>query len=370
MTKKRSDNDVSMVGQGLLDIATELSTTELTAGKEFSVYVLLKNPYNSPISIRSVTVSVPSEIELPQWIAAEKQNSQIKQDVDDDNEKRREKIIETSAERKVKIIDLEKLLTETESKYATSKVVSEKTNIEQEIASLRLKIEKEKIISEHELGKLKRLGTVSVNLQEGAEITSVDVVSTDNIDLNLQANSKIADLRIGHSLQGVYREVDLLSSLPNDAPLQPGDTAVYTIILRTKSSILFKPSQYKLHFNVTYRVGFSSIRVNTISTTLNIRAAISSMMTGAMLGGFTGFVARQLQTFASLNDLMKSGASLPFALLVSVILSAVSVVFIARKSETQSFVSVEDFWGGVMIGFLVGYSGVTAFQSISGVQPQ
>ena len=32
---------------------------------------------------------------------------------------------------------------------------------------------------------------------------------------------------------------------------------------------------------------------------------------------------------------------------VSIILSAVAIVFMARKSDTQSFLSVEDFWGGV-----------------------
>lgn len=44
-----------------------------------------------------------------------------------------------------------------------------------------------------------------------------------------------------------------------------------------------------------------------------------------------------------------------------------AVVFVARKSETQSFVTVEDFWGGMVTGFLVGYAGVAFFQSLTGV---
>ena len=38
----------------------------------------------------------------------------------------------------------------------------------------------------------------------------------------------------------------------------------------------------------------------------------------------------------------------------------------ARKSSTQQIVSVEDFWGGLLIGFLVGYLGEAYFRGIIG----
>ncbi|MFD0346412.1 hypothetical protein ACFQ0M_10610 [Kitasatospora aburaviensis] len=56
------------------------------------------------------------------------------------------------------------------------------------------------------------------------------------------------------------------------------------------------------------------------------------------------------------------------SLLLAVILSTAAIVFAARKSEAQSFVTVEDFWGGVLVGFLIGYSGTAAFAELTGVR--
>jgi len=39
----------------------------------------------------------------------------------------------------------------------------------------------------------------------------------------------------------------------------------------------------------------------------------------------------------------------------------VVVVAFARKSSAQPLVSVEDFWGGMVIGFTVGYFGFNQF---------
>jgi hypothetical protein len=53
---------------------------------------------------------------------------------------------------------------------------------------------------------------------------------------------------------------------------------------------------------------------------------------------------------------------MPFvAIFLAIILSGMAVVFLARKSDAQSFVSVEDFWGGMLMGFLVGYTGTSFF---------
>jgi hypothetical protein len=45
-----------------------------------------------------------------------------------------------------------------------------------------------------------------------------------------------------------------------------------------------------------------------------------------------------------------------------------AIVFAARKTDAQSFVTVEDFWGGLLVGFLIGYSGTAAFSDITGVK--
>jgi hypothetical protein len=84
----------------------------------------------------------------------------------------------------------------------------------------------------------------------------------------------------------------------------------------------------------------------------------------------TGAVARLLQVTSPEEWRIFSGIDIftsSTAVVVAVILSGIAVVFMARKSEAQSFVSVEDFWGGLLIGFLVGYTGTSFFEQLTGV---
>ncbi len=47
-----------------------------------------------------------------------------------------------------------------------------------------------------------------------------------------------------------------------------------------------------------------------------------------------------------------------------VLISLIVIVAFARKSSIQQVVSVEDFWGGVFTGFLVGYTGEEFIKSV------
>ncbi len=356
--------------QGLLDIAVELSTSDLIAGYEFSVYVLVKNPYDLPVWIRSVTVSVPSEIELPQWSEAKYQAEQQDKKLAEESttkEKQQESSIQKLAETRVKTHAYQERLAELERQIQTTTDKAVKTRLQEEIYALRVEIEKGEIATNFQESNLET--DANIHFNEGTEINSLEIADFSKLNLHFR-DTKVGELRVGQKIKALAgREVDLASSLPSAVPLQPGDTAVYTVIFRTKSKLLFRPTQYKLHFNVAYHFGKAEqLRVNTVSANLSIRAAISAIMVGALLGGLAGFIARQLQVLTSIEQMLISGSNLIFPLLLSLILSSVSVVFIARKSETQSFVSVEDFWGGVLMGFLVGYSGVAAFQSITGVK--
>jgi hypothetical protein len=88
-------------------------------------------------------------------------------------------------------------------------------------------------------------------------------------------------------------------------------------------------------------------------------------MSGAIIGGAAGYLASFLQNFA--NELTVDWLQSVILFFLTMILSAMSVVFLARKSETQVLISVEDFWGGLVIGFLVGYTGITFFNNIAGL---
>jgi hypothetical protein len=101
---------------------------------------------------------------------------------------------------------------------------------------------------------------------------------------------------------------------------------------------------------------------------VQVKAALWSVILGGISGGFIGSVGRSLQVAKSIPALFgdRLGVSLG-ALILALILSAAGIVFAARKSNAQAFISVEDFWGGLLVGFLIGYSGTAAFTNITGV---
>ena len=111
---------------------------------------------------------------------------------------------------------------------------------------------------------------------------------------------------------------------------------------------------------------------NTVSHELSIRPSVRSMISGGAFGGAVGFVTRVLQVNPASEiqqfereDYYTTGISDALA----VILSCIAIIFMARKSDAQSFISVEDFWGRLLIGFLVGYTGTSFFQQLTGFSP-
>ena len=90
---------------------------------------------------------------------------------------------------------------------------------------------------------------------------------------------------------------------------------------------------------------------------LNIRAAISSTIIGSLFGGLVGIVAQML----SKGQTISLGA-----VGLAAIFSAVAVVAFARKTNAQQIISIEDFWGGFFVGFLVGYLGEGFFRNLIG----
>jgi hypothetical protein len=106
---------------------------------------------------------------------------------------------------------------------------------------------------------------------------------------------------------------------------------------------------------------------NTVSYEIAIRPSVYSLIGGAAIGRISGSVARLLKLTGQFDLSVitwSGGLSSGFTIALAVILSAVSIIFVTRKSEAQSFISVEDFWGGLLIGFFVGYTGTEFFSDL------
>lgn len=70
--------DRLVMERGLLDLSVTLSTRDLTAGNQFAIFVLVKNPFDKPVWIRQVHVSLPSELRLASAKITEEQKRELK----------------------------------------------------------------------------------------------------------------------------------------------------------------------------------------------------------------------------------------------------------------------------------------------------
>lgn len=361
--------------QGLLDLTVELSTSDVTAGNEFAIFVLVKNPFSKPVWIREVNVSLPSELVR---VDAEKIQEKIKQT----EESRQKQLEENKQERiqiKEKINDLQQKIDE------LTKALQSDSNNSEAISTLIYRLEKDLDIFREKLQYL-NLGMSNVQIYAGAEVDNLKISSQSSEVQIYEVARNTPDKRptkvkqieiyepwLVYEQQAQQRIVKLKSSLPDNSALQPGSTAVYTVVLNVKRSLIFTPSKYRLQFYVNYNFTrpnednkenvTEKIYTNTIAHSLAIRPSVYSVLVGSLIGGTTGAIARLLQSPA-----MPTIQSIAVSLFLSIILGGMAVIFMARKSDAQSFVSVEDFWGGILIGFLVGYTGTSFFESIAGVQ--
>jgi hypothetical protein len=392
--------------RGLLDLSVTLSTRNITAGKQFAIFVLIKNPFDKPVWVRQVHVSLPSELKLARAEDRQRQKKSEKEDSNTNLQREKEE-----PEIKELIFKLETKLEYLRSEWRkilehinNKEILPERT--QEFLSSIEAKIEE----VQFELKKLTRGRKANIQIGDNSATGDLKVISNQlsdraNIQIgdnsamgNLKVTSNLANLQIGNKTSigsvEIYdpnsfmfaqaSKIDLESSLPNNVALQPGSTVVYTAILYVEKSIVFTPSQYRLQFNVNYSFhakelslpnehqekGEEGIFTNTIAYELSIRPSVYSVIIGASLGGLTGAIARLLQitpsekwqTFSS-TDIVTSVITVA----VAVILSSIAVVFMVRKSDAQSFVSVEDFWGGLLIGFFVGYTGTSFFEQLTGV---
>jgi hypothetical protein len=137
--------------------------------------------------------------------------------------------------------------------------------------------------------------------------------------------------------------------------LQPDDRICKQIILNTRGNwvdwLRFTPVSLVLEIQVRYGVDHRQ-HMDTVKAEINIQASLEATIIGALIGGFIGGVARLLNSAETFDP----GKSIAYIIL-SIIISVMAVVAFARKTGVQKIVSIEDAWGGLMIGFVVGYQG-------------
>jgi hypothetical protein len=376
--------------RGLLDIQVMLSTPTPTAGSEFKVYVLVTNPFDVPIWPQAPKVFLPSELVpitrgKPAQEAIKSLNVFLNELAEGGASPPGDKNLGNALQflaKQTSALNLELEQIESRRGQISAELDSamqgkshkERLELYNTEEIKRLSLEDASLVKKADQIKDK-ISSVRNQLQmltESRIIISESDLQMANLDLAkpiyIQAKGKI---NIESAPQFQPTPLESSSLVPGLDALQPGNTAVFSLVLSTKKNLFFRPIQYELQYSINYAFKKGGDpHTNNASQSLTIRAPISYVFSGASLGGLVGFFARFLQTSTSASSLeMMFQGWLPalVTLILTVILSGMAVVFLARKSDVQTMVSVEDFWGGLVIGFLIGYTGTAAFESLTGI---
>lgn len=144
--------------------------------------------------------------------------------------------------------------------------------------------------------------------------------------------------------------------------LLPGEAFSECFSGKTQQYIFFRPDKYKLTLFVEYsnnqKVFFRETKIEEV----DILASFKAIMYGAIIGGFLGTVVRM---FIFSHFILHIG--ILFEIIGAIILSMLAVIALARKSGVQTLITIQDFWGGIFVGFLIGYSGKTFFDNLIGI---
>jgi hypothetical protein len=199
----------------------------------------------------------------------------------------------------------------------------------------------------------------------GATKLSHDLVTADAIDAIRakvdDASADAADIERTIFEEAKQRLADINVARQAPVLLQPGNSTVQAFTLRTTQAIFFVPSSYNLNIQIEYEID-GLTNQDSIAYRLDVRAPIKALITGSVLGSAMGYLIKDIYDRRALVALLRGGTpaevvSWSVALIGAVLLGVLLVIAFARKKDTQPLISIEDFWGGVFVGFVAGYLG-------------
>jgi hypothetical protein len=171
--------------------------------------------------------------------------------------------------------------------------------------------------------------------------------------------------------------------------LQPDDRICKQLVLRTRGNsnifdyknkkyldtlkwLNFTPERLLLEIQIKYGVDYRE-HLDSVKTEVDIQVGLKAIMVGAILGGLFGGFVRAISkskfhgqwnlddVSVYLCDAVLYFGNIVEYVVIAIVFSAIAVVAFARKTGVQKIVSIEDFYGGLLIGFIVGYQGPEYF---------
>jgi hypothetical protein len=111
-----------------------------------------------------------------------------------------------------------------------------------------------------------------------------------------------------------------------------------------------------LSTQINYRIKGNE-RTQVISSGFDIKPPLKSMIIGSIIGAFLGTLAKTLNSVQ-----LPSYNIIAVSIGASIVMSLIATIALARKTGTQGFITVEDFFGSFVVGALIGYGGSEYFE--------
>jgi len=164
--------------------------------------------------------------------------------------------------------------------------------------------------------------------------------------------------KIGHLLK-ISTEATVYDGITfnKDKTLEPGNQVSFTFPFKPGGLLRknLEAGKYSLVFTLKYQKGTddkSPVYSKVETKNITIYNSMKRMLLGGIIGGLIGIF------FRVFNDLGKlSRTTLIEDFVLGAVIGFMIVVILNRKSSVQSFVSVNDFWGGLLAGFIAGAGG-------------
>lgn len=187
----------------------------------------------------------------------------------------------------------------------------------------------------------------SLNAEPGSETTiERDLSDYDEVSIIASENSK---LTIAASLR------DEAARAFETHKIQPHCDKVAYFTIMSNGWLFFTPQRINLSTEIRYRIAGEE-KTQVVTSFFDIKPPLTSMIIGSVIGGSLGSTARIL-----LNNSALELQSAIVSVGASVIMSLIAAIALSRKSGTQGFITVEDFFGAFVIGSLIGYGGSEYF---------
>jgi hypothetical protein len=312
MAEQASVNAPSGPGptRGSLRLSASASSAQIVAGSDFSIFVNIQNPYDVPITIYKVDTHIPIELLDVNGRRLERARSQAV----------------------VKSAWWQPFLHWFVDRFPSRDTFS---------------------------GVAIAVGT---DFNPDQEKSFVEMAT--NIGGITGNNATITGVQLNFPTNPTSEELDRIFSRISDyqkglipTTLQPGDSVVKQFVLRTRRWLFFAPLTHTFQIQVSYSVDHID-HSGTISYEQRIAAPLRAVTFGGIAGAAAGSILK------SLTQPWTGSGSFILALCAAMLSSVAVTIACARKASAQPIISIEDFWGGSLIGFSVGFFGFDQFAGL------